>query len=86
MLTCEDVSKLDSELLDRKLPFGKRIQLWTHLSMCGLCSRFRQFLVLLQKQTRLYAKSIEQDTEYSDVKLSDECRERIKRVLESQEP
>ncbi len=86
MLTCEDVSKLVSESLDRQLPFWKRIQLWTHLSMCGLCSRFRQFLVLLQKQTRLYAKSIEQDTEYLDVKLSDESRKRIKRVLESQEP
>ena len=86
MLTCEDVSKLVSESLDRQLPFWKRIQLWTHLSMCGLCSRFRQFLVLLQKQTRRYAKSIEHDTEDPDLKLSDESRDRIKRVLKSLEP
>ena len=85
MLSCKDVSKLVSESLDRKLSLWQRLNLWMHLGMCRLCWVFRKDLVYLHDLAREQALEIEHDAaEESDVKLSDESRDRMKRLLESQ--
>lgn len=83
MLNCKDVSKLVSESLDRKLPLWKRANLWMHLCMCRLCWRFRRDINHLHGESRHIAEHVELDTLGSDVKLSAESRERMKRILAS---
>lgn len=85
MLNCKEVSKLVSESLDRKLPLWKRVNLWMHLCMCKLCWRFRKDLNHLHNETGQLTSKMEQQVIEPDVKLSAESRERIKRVLASQQ-
>lgn len=85
MLSCKDVSTLVSESLDRKLPLWKRLNLWLHLCMCGLCWRFRKDLTHLHNETQELADQMEHDVIEADVKLSAEARERIKQRLASQQ-
>ena len=83
MLSCKDISKLVSESLDHKLPMRKRLSLWMHLGMCGVCWGFRKTLFRIHQESREYALEIEQDSASDETKLSDESRERITRALES---
>lgn len=47
MMKCEEVSKLVSQSLDRKLPLYQRIGVRLHLMMCKLCTQnYRQLLDL----------------------------------------
>jgi hypothetical protein len=85
MLNCQDVSKLISESLDHKLSLWKRLNLWMHLCMCDLCWGFRKTLVRIHKETRLHAEEIECDAVEPEIKLPDESRERMKRLLESKQ-
>ncbi len=81
MLNCKDVSKLVSESLDRKLPFWARVGLWMHLGMCRVCWGFRRDLVHIRNETRQHSEAIERDVHETDVKLSEETRQRMKRLL-----
>lgn len=85
MLNCHDVSKLISESLERKLSLWQRLNLWMHLGMCGLCWGFRKSLVHIHKEARQHAEEIERDAVDSEIKLPDESRERMKRLLESKQ-
>ncbi len=81
MLSCKEISKLVSESLERKLTLWQRMNLWMHLSMCGLCNGFRKYLLRIQDQTHQHATEIEQGIGDTDQTLPDEARERIKQLL-----
>ena len=83
MLSCKEVSKLVSESFDRKLSRWQRVNLWMHLSMCKICWGFRKDLTHIHEETRYHAEEIVNVDADSDVKLSDDSRERMKRLLES---
>ena len=84
MLSCKEVSKLVSEALDRKLSLWQRINLWMHLSMCRLCWGYRKDLLHIYDQTRQHAHDTEADVDIPTARLSDESRDRMKRLLKSQ--
>ena len=42
MMKCEEVTKLVSQSLDRRLPLHQRIGIRLHLMMCVHCRRFRR--------------------------------------------
>ena len=84
MLNCRDVSVLVSESLDRKLTIWQKMNLWMHLSMCKLCSRFRKDIVHLDSEARRLAQESERDQLDQDITLPAEARERLVRNLCSQ--
>lgn len=83
MYSCKQVSRFVSESLDKKLGFWTRMQLWMHLSMCGLCSRFRKALIRVDREVKQHAQEIEHGTSSDDVRLSPQARERIQQKLKS---
>lgn len=82
MLSCKEVSRLVSESRETDLTTWQRIQVWMHLWMCDLCSRFEQQVDFLGDVARQFVAA-------GDVKgepgtgLSPEARERIKKSLKS---
>lgn len=85
MRTCKEVSKLVSESLDHELSLWQRLGLWIHLSMCKFCRRYRKDLLHIHSEIQQRALAIEEDITNSEEKLSDNSRERIKSLLESQQ-
>jgi hypothetical protein len=78
MLTCKEVSRLVSETLDRRLPFGQRVAMRLHLLMCHACKAYKKRLILLQNILRLYAAGKGLNPE---IKLSAKARDRIVQIL-----
>ena len=83
MYSCKEVSQFVSESLDRKLPFWTRVQLWMHLGMCGLCSRFRKTMIRVDQVVKQHAEQFEHDAKVGESKLSPEAREKIQRLLDA---
>jgi|CXWL01.1.fsa_nt_gi hypothetical protein len=81
MLSCKEVSRLVSESLDRKLSLWQRMQLWMHLMMCGMCSRFRKQTLLLHAAAKRYLGIVEELESDSRDQLGTDARERIKQSL-----
>lgn len=87
MLSCEEVTQLVSESLDRELSLRQRVSTKMHLMMCRLCSRYNKQLAGLREAFRLHAVR-EEDIEIYPASLSSEARQRIKQALHhtSREP
>ena len=49
MSRCKDITKLISDSMERELSFWQRIDLRTHLILCGMCRRFQANLSALRK-------------------------------------
>ncbi|TAN37284.1 MAG: zf-HC2 domain-containing protein [Verrucomicrobia bacterium] len=83
MLTCKEVSRLVSESLDQRLPFGQRVAMRLHLLMCRACRAYKNRMLLLRKILWLYAagKGVS-----SEIKLSEKVRDRIKHLLSQNYP
>jgi len=76
MFNCQEVSRMVSASLDRRLPLYQRAAVRMHLAMCRYCSRLRRQLLMLKEAARqddaAVTKSEDQCT------LSPEARQRIK--------
>jgi len=81
--TCEEVTQLVSESMDRTLPLGKRIAVRIHFLGCRFCRRFRRQLLLIRKAGQYYKDNAAEDKD--DHSLSPEAIERIKQSLKSSE-
>ena len=88
MLNCKDASRLVSESLDHRLSWWQRINLWMHVRMCGVCWGFQRALLRIHREASLHPgqEEVERDSAEPGSHLTDESRERIKRVLESGPP
>lgn len=79
MLSCRDVTKLISESMDRTLPFGKRLGVRIHLTLCRFCARYERQLLSIRAAARRLAAAAEDPAEWVPNFLSVEVRERIRR-------
>ncbi len=82
MLSCNEVSRLVSESLDRDLSLGQRLSVRLHLLMCTLCARSRRQIMLLRDVADSYGDASEADRDPTPAGLSAEARERIQQALE----
>jgi len=73
---CEEISRLASDKLERRLSFIERLRLRLHLLMCSAC---RHYDVHITKLHRILKKR--QKNTWSDVQLPSDKREKIKTSL-----
>jgi hypothetical protein len=52
MLTCKEATRLVSQGLDRRLPFGRRVALRVHLAICDGCTHFSKQMDFLRRAVR----------------------------------
>ena len=81
MRSCKEVTCMISDSLDRQLPRRQRIALKMHMFMCKFCSRARQQMLFITKAIHHHLLEIENFESASDIFLSQEASERIKRHL-----
>jgi len=82
MLSCKEVTRLVSDSMDNsKLTIWQRMQVRLHLLMCSLCSRFRKQAEFLRLAARKHTSANEDSAKGPN--LSEDARERIKKVLRS---
>jgi hypothetical protein len=85
MTKCEEVARLVSEGLDRKLSFGERLRLKVHHQMCKLCANHsRQILFLHRALEKLCCDNEDSYGSENSAPLSQEAKERIKAKLVDQ--
>ncbi len=81
MLRCREVSTLVSESMERKLPFGTRMQVWMHLMLCRFCAGFARQIRFIRRAARPTQEQPAGSPSTPQATLSQEARERIKAVL-----
>lgn len=78
---CDMAVQLASETLDRELTLKERFDLRLHLMICGLCSRYRDQIHFLHQLAPQLSERLQDEGVSSNGRLSDEARERMKRLL-----
>lgn len=78
-MDCKHASWLMSQAMDHPVGWRKRLGLWGHLAICGMCRQFFKQLRLMRSVVRRMLRHAEND---ASVKLSDEARQRIRQVLD----
>ena len=77
---CREVARLQSDALDHRLPWRKRVGLRIHLLLCKWCRRYGKQIAFLRSVAR---RSKEEDSCLPRQGLPSEARERIKRIIEA---
>jgi len=76
--SCKEAARLQSDALDRSLPFRERFGLRLHLLICKWCRRYGRQIAFL----RTAARSHHEDAQTAPAQgLSREARQRIKERL-----
>ena len=80
--TCQQMSVVISESLERRLTLRERISLRLHLWICIWCVWYLEHLHLIRDTLRARTTQTEADDLAAEIHLSLEARERIKRALQ----
>jgi hypothetical protein len=80
-LSCEGMSRLASESLDRDLGRLERFALRSHLVYCAACRHFQRQIKLVRSAMRRLTRGAGFGERSPGTGLSHEARERIKRAL-----
>jgi len=83
MFTCQDMSRLLSDAMDRTLPLHMRVRMRAHLWICALCQRYKQQLTLLRDVLRKNGTTLSDGGGAENPRLSPEAKARIQRALDS---
>jgi len=78
MPTCRQVTRLQSDALDRDLSLPKRFGLRLHLLLCQWCRRYGKQVRFLRRAAREHPEQLNQAAPQT---LSPATRERLKRSL-----
>ncbi|MBI5672889.1 MAG: zf-HC2 domain-containing protein [Nitrospirae bacterium] len=81
--TCQEMSRLLSDTMDRRLPWHVRTRIRIHLQMCEVCKSYHHQLRLLRS---LLLRNPAQHSERESTLqpgLSVKAKERIRRALDS---
>src|SRR5690349_7818481 len=78
MPTCREITRLQSDALDRNLPLFKRTAVRLHLLICSWCRRYGKHIRFLRQAMHEHP---EQLCEATSQGLSPDARERLKRAL-----
>ena len=81
MSRCKDITKLISDSMERELSFWQRIDLRTHLILCGMCRRFQANISVLRKFANL---ELSNDGPSEKPTLSLEAKMRIRDAIRRQ--
>ena len=73
---CEEISRLASEKLERRLSFIERLRLRLHFLMCSACRHYDAHITKLHRILK-----IRQKNRWSDAQLPSDKREKIEVVL-----
>jgi len=76
--SCKQATRLQSDALDRKLPFPQRFGLQLHLLLCKWCRRYGKQIRFLRDAAHEHTDELADPVPQ---KLSAEARERIKQKL-----
>jgi hypothetical protein len=79
--TCREVTRRQSDALDRNLPFFQRVGLRLHLLVCTWCRRYGKQIRFLREAMHDHPDDFCAATSQG---LSPEARERMKRALHGQ--
>ena len=80
--SCRQVSRLQSEAIDRKLSFPQRLGLRLHLLLCKWCRRYGKQVRFLRDAAHEHPENM---VEPLPCKMTDEARERIKQRLKAEQ-
>lgn len=83
MLTCQDMSRLLSDAMDRTLPLHVQVRMRMHLLICKLCRRYKQQLALIRDVLRIGGTTLSDRDHSEQPSLSPEAKARIQRALDS---
>ena len=86
MFSCQEMSRLISDAMDRTLPLHVRIRMRLHLLICTLCQRYQKQLSLLRDVLRMNGAKLNEDDHANTPTLSLEAKARIRQKLDSHHP
>ena len=81
MLSCEEVTQLVSESLDRKLPLRKRLAVRIHYLFCKACPQFERQVRFMRDALQQFQNRVESVESFFTTPLNPETRERMKQAL-----
>ena len=84
-LTCQEVTELFSESLDRSLPLGQRLFLRAHCSICTWCARYKRQLLFIRDAVRRHPDELVSGDQPVSSTLPPEAHERLKRAIRQQQ-
>jgi len=74
IIFCQEATRLSSEAMERRLSIKERFDLWAHLRVCDLCTRFSKQIHDLRKLLRNYSPQEEK-------KLAPDVKSKIKLAI-----
>lgn len=80
--TCQEMTRLLSEAMDRSLPFHLRMRMRVHLALCTFCQRYQRQLRFIRHMLRKHGGRLEETRKSQEPSLSSEAKYRLQRALE----
>lgn len=86
MPTCQEMTRLLSDALDRSLPLHVRMRMQVHLVICTLCQRYQSQVRLIRQMLRTRGERLEEVRIPQEPCLSPEAKQRLQRALDAPWP